>query len=654
LLKVKVVIEDVNDNRPQFPQPQISLTVPESVPTNHVLLTSGAVDKDMGLNNSIQSYSLIPSAGMFGLKVVKNWDGSSDLGIVVKHPLDRETRDQFQVKVIAQDGGYPVKTGSVIIDITVTDVNDNPPVFINKTYHVSVYENLPPDRTVVQLVAFDADEGINSNVAYRFSSRVSDAVRKAFDIDPSTGRVFAIGSIDYELTKQYQFMVEAYDAGSPSLSSGVLVTVDVKDENDNAPQININLTPEGTKISEAVDTNKFVAHVSVTDKDSGRNARVECSMSDSHFLLENFFDDSYKIVLGKNLDHETQASHNVTITCRDGGQVPLANSSSFTVHVLDENDNFPAFSKTKYMASIIENNQIGEEVLQVSAHDWDSGENGRVYYSMENKIQKYFAIDKQSGIITAQTVLDREKTPEFKFNVVANDYGSKPNAQSVEVVISVLDQNDQPPHFKRPWFFLYVMENQPPGAVAGNITAVDNDTITNSEFLYSIPINSWALDYFSVHARTGLVTTKKEFDREHNDQFSFTVHVQDPQVPGFSDKANVTIYILDDNDNVPIIQYPTAENYTAEVPFETSVGTVLSTMQAFDKDEPANARIIYTLKSGNNRHLFNLNRVTGDLTLSRRIRPDDSALYKLEIMVSDSGNPPMSSRTKFYLNVAES
>ncbi|ESO97452.1 hypothetical protein LOTGIDRAFT_62221, partial [Lottia gigantea] len=593
-------------------------------------------------------------SGLFSLKVVENWDGSSDLGIVIKHPLDRETRDRFQVKVIAKDGGYPVRTGSVIIDITVTDVNDNRPVFLNTTYNISVYENIPYNRTVLQLVAIDTDAGSNSELTYRFSSRVNNKIKEAFNIDSKTGRIYAVGKINYEETKQYQFMVEAVDSGTPPLSSQALVTIDIKDENDNVPQININLTPEGTDISEAVDTKKFVAHVSVSDKDDGDNKHVVCTMSDSHFILENFFDDSYKIVLGKKLDYETQTSHNVTVTCRDNGRVPLENSSSFIVHVLDENDNFPEFSQTVYKGSIIENNAISEEILQVSARDKDNGENGRVGYSLDNQASQFFFIDRDSGIITAKVRLDREDIPEFKFNVIATDYGKPPKSQSVNVIVTVLDQNDQPPKFQRPVFFCYVMENLNPGASAGNVTAIDKDSPANSEFLFTIPINSWARDYFDIHPRTGVVTTKKKFDRESNDHYNFGVNVRDPQVPGFSDSANVTVYILDDNDNVPIIEYPTAQNFTTDIAFETQVGTVITTVRAFDKDEPSNAKVIYMLKSGNNRHLFNMNRITGDLSLSRIIRPEDSALYKLEIMVSDSGNPPLSSRTKFYVNVAKS
>ncbi|XP_050417185.1 protocadherin-11 X-linked isoform X2 [Patella vulgata] len=653
LMKVMVIIDDVNDNAPTFPRARISLTVPESVLSGHVLLTSGAVDADMGHNNSIQSYDLIPSSGMFGLKVVKNWDGSSDLGIVVKHPLDRETRDEFQVKVIAKDGGYPIKTGSVIIDIKVTDVNDNRPVFRNSTYNISVFENIPKNRTVLQLSTVDADEGINGQVKYKYSSRVSDKVRNAFGIEEETGRIYSKGSIDYETTKQYQFMVEAHDGGSPPLSSQALVTIDVEDENDNAPKISINLSPEGTDISEAVDTKKFVAHVSVTDADFGNNKNVRCTMSDTHFALESFFDTSYKIVLGKKLDHETQATHNVTVTCTDQGRIPLSSTESFMVNVLDENDNFPEFSQTMYTGSIIENNDVGEEILRVTAHDWDSGNNGRVRYSIDDEIARYFAVDRDTGIISANAVLDREVNPEFKFNVIATDYGKQPKAQSVGIVITVLDQNDEPPKFTKPVFFCYVMENQNPGASAGNITATDKDEKINGEFLFSMPVNSWARDFFDIHPRTGLVSTKKKFDRETNDQFSFSVNVRDPQVPGFSDTANVTVYILDDNDNVPIILYPTADNNTAEVAFETKVATVIATVQAYDKDEPANAKIIYMLKSGNNRHLFNMNRITGDLALSRTIRPDDSGYYKLDIMVTDSGNPPMAARTKLFIDVAK-
>lgn len=364
-----VSISDINDNHPTFPQPAVSLSVPESVPPQHVLHTSGAEDRDTGGSNSVQSYSISPPNPLFGLNVVANPDGTSDLGIVIKGQLDREQQEFYQLKVVVTDGGFPAKTGSLTVNITVADINDNRPEFARSSYNVSVEENVRAGAAILQVSASDRDSGPNGDVTYSFSPRVSALVRNRLQIDTHTGVISARGPIDFEEERRYQFLVEARDQGNPQLSGAAVVVLNVQDVNDNAPQIVVNLTPGSDNVTEDEAVGKFIAHVSVSDRDSGQNSVVVCSMSDDHFTLQKLYDHAnnmYKVLLSRPLDYEAAPSHRVSITCRDSGRPALANSTSFTVHVRDVNDNAPAFSQPTYTASVTENKLDVHYLLQVS------------------------------------------------------------------------------------------------------------------------------------------------------------------------------------------------------------------------------------------------------------------------------------------------
>ncbi|XP_067663749.1 protocadherin-1-like isoform X2 [Haliotis asinina] len=639
LMQAKVDLVDINDNKPEFPQGSVSLSLPESVPVNHMLLASGAIDKDTGANNSIKSYEIIPANGMFDLKVQHNF-GTSDLGIVVKHSLDRETKDFFQVTIVAKDGGYPQRTGSVLINITVTDVNDNSPAFIESSYNVTVIENGTLNATILQLSAVDQDKGENGEISYHLSSRASDKVRKALAIDPTSGKVYTIGDIDYEENKQFQFMVEARDKGSPSRSSLVPVVINVIDKNDNKPEININLSPEGSDISEGAETGRFIAHVSVTDRDDGKNGDFTCDMNDAHFSLDKFnanVNNVYKITLKEKLDHESSPTHNVTITCKDKGDNPQTNSTSFLVRVLDENDNAPRFNNVPIIGQIVENNKLGMEILQITAKDWDSKENGRVTYSLDSDAGSLFTINPETGSLLATAPYDRETVSKYEFGVIATDHGSPPKSSTAKVLIRILDQNDKPPRFTVPVFRGYILENQPIRTPVLNLTATDEDEKPSMKFAFgpNSEVNKW----FAIDENTGRITSKRSFDRETQKKYNFTVIVQDPMITSFHDTANVTIHVRDDNDNIPIITYPTKSNKTVRIPYGTKVGTIVTKVTAKDTDDIdiQFIRLTFSIISGNKGSLFNINRMNGELAVSRVMKSSDLGFHGLKVAVHDRG-----------------
>ncbi|XP_071087742.1 protocadherin-11 X-linked-like isoform X1 [Haliotis cracherodii] len=653
IIRVNINLLDINDNAPTFPKNVVTLTVPESVAVNQELLTSGAVDLDTGENNSVESYELIPSDGMFGLKVIENSYGPADLGLVVKQSLDRETRSSFSMAVVAKDGGYPQRSGSVTINVVVADVNDNRPLFVKEEFNVTVPEDTPMRTVILILTATDPDSDENGQLAYKFSDRTSENVKNVFTIDKDSGELSPRKKLDYEEEKEYRFRVEVSDLGNPSRSSQATVTVHIADVDDNAPQIIINMPPSSKDISEDTERGTFIAHVSVFDADSGNNGKVSCQIHDNHFVLQKFSDfDYYKILLNRSLDYEESPTHTVNITCEDGGIVPRKNSSSFTVKVKDVNDNPPSFNSDRINAHIRENNRYSDIVTILTATDPDGPGNNEVLYSIISDPRDLVNLDSRSGEVRAAKIYDRESMPSFTITVKAED--AKDSRLSSTAVLSVFidDDNDKPPRFTLPHFRFYVSESQHANSVIGKLNATDRDVDQNFSFSFSERSN--VSKYFSIDSNTGIIRNKERLDREDHLRFDFGVVVSDPNNSQFKDKANVTVFIKDWNDNTPIVVFPSDINNTVYVPYHRAVGSIILVIQAFDNDTEDNAKLTYTIEQGNDKELFFLNLHSGEMYIAKEMHSTDTGTYKLVVAAHDSGEPQLTSYANLNIIITAS
>lgn len=636
IIRVRVIIEDLNDNKPDFFNKEVSLEIAENTNVNTGYPTDGAVDLDRGANNSIQRYVMEPANGMFGLEVIQKQDGSSDLNIVVKYPLDRETTSFYQLIIYAVDGGVPPKSGSVKINITITDENDNVPVFSEREYNKSVEENTPINSTIVHVTATDSDAGNNGLVRYRFSARPPNNVLETFEIDSETGVITSKAILNYEKTKKWSFDVEAYDSGSPSRTATVTVNINIININDNYPQININLPPGGTEISEAAHVGSFIAHVAVFDEDSDSQV-ITCQLLGDDFRLEDFkIANNYKVILNKELDHEVQDSYDVTIVCEDSGVPPNSNETSFVVKVQDVNDNYPVFKQKNYELTIPE--EVYQSIMiQAEATDKDSGDNGKVTYGLQKGSDTRFSVNSRTGLITANTVFDREVDPEIRLHVLAWDSGNKSLTSTATVVVNITDINDNAPKFPSSPLTIRLLESEPMQSVNLNVT--DPDFGNNGQFTLTFPQNDYLSEYFEFNSVTGEIKTLKPIDREEIPYFKFWVKAVDKGVPQMSSSAEVILQITDRNDNIPAIRYPNNANNTKVIPVSAPIGFIIATVRATDKDDGVNAQLLYFIDTGDTREIFKIDVNTGRITVGREMSGQDADTYKLEIAVRDNGEP---------------
>ncbi|CAI9170588.1 unnamed protein product [Rangifer tarandus platyrhynchus] len=337
---VEVEVKDINDNPPVFQGTQKNLFIAESRPLDSRFPLEGASDADIG-ENALLTYRL-SSSEYFSLDVPTTDQQVKPLSLVLRKPLDREESPELHLVLTATDRGKPELTGTVQLLIHVLDVNDNAPVFDRTLYAVKLAENVPNGTLVIKLNASDLDEGLNADIIYSFSSDASPDVKFKFYIDPVSGEITVTEHIDFEERKTYKIRVEATDKGYPPLAGHCTVLVEVLDVNDNPPVLTV--TSLSLPISENAQPGTVITLINVSDRDSGANGQVTCSLTPHvPFKLVSTFKNYYSLVLDSALDRESVANYEVVLQPAAGGarspfRVGLYTGEISTTRALDEAD----------------------------------------------------------------------------------------------------------------------------------------------------------------------------------------------------------------------------------------------------------------------------------------------------------------------------
>ncbi|XP_051877449.1 protocadherin-11 X-linked isoform X4 [Pristis pectinata] len=638
LVKMRFLIEDINDNAPLFPSTVINISIPENTVVNSRYSIPSAVDPDVGVNG-IQHYELLKGQNVFGLDIIETPEGDKWPQLIVQQNLDREQKDTYVMKIKVEDGGVPPRSSTAILQITVTDVNDNRPVFKESETDVHIPENAPVGTSVIQLHATDADLGPNAIVRFFFSNQVSALARRLFTIDSASGLITVRQPLDREEFPVHKLTVLASDGSSTP--SRAVVTINITDVNDNVPTIDtryiINPINGTVLLSENAPLNTKVALITVTDQDSDLNGKVTCFTDhDVPFRLKPVFDNQFLLETAALLDYESTKEYTIKIVASDAGKPPLNQSATVVIKLKDENDNAPVFNQPVIGLSIPENNTPGTQLTKISATDADSGKNAEITYLLGPNAPSIFSVDRRTGILSAMRRLDREKQDRYVFTVLARD-GGRPSIQSnATVIVTVLDQNDNSPSFTHSEYNFYVPENLPMYGTVGLITVTDADAGGNAAVSLSI-LNDKG--YFIIDPTSGVIKPNITFDREQQSSYTFQVKAVDGGRPQRTSVARVTINVVDVNDNSPVFVYPPS-NFSYElVSTSANPGSVVGKVFAIDNDTGMNAELRYSIVSGNSRGLFAIDPMTGNITLQEKVTTADHGLYRLVVKVIDLGQP---------------
>uniref|UniRef100_H3AIL3 Cadherin domain-containing protein n=1 Tax=Latimeria chalumnae TaxID=7897 RepID=H3AIL3_LATCH len=624
--EVRIIVLDLNDNSPVFPDPSIVVSFKEDTSSGRQVILDTATDSDIGSNGvDHRSYRIIRGneEGRFRLDITVNPSGEGAfLHLVSAGGLDRESSPFYQLLVEVEDKGMPKRMGYLQVNVTIQDINDNPPVFDQSSYQASVFEDAVVGSSVLQVTATDLDEGTNSDIRYHLDDGTP------FHIDPQTGIIRIRETLDYESKKQYSLTIHAKDKGVPSLTGRSEATIKLLDVNDNDPVVKFRYYSSANSKFASVDENAqigtVVALLTVTDADSSAtNGNISVSIlggnEQKHFEVQSSQVPHLSFIkVASTLDRERIPSYNLTVSVSDNG-VPRARSSlaSLLIFVNDINDHPPVFQRSLYRVNISEDVPVGSYVKGVSATDGDSGLNANLRYSIvSGNGLGWFSISPNSGLVTSAAVLDREVVSEVVLNISAKDQGAQPKISYTKLVVSILDVNDQVPTFTQDSYNIHITENSP------------------IRFAFDPETSQHLQDLFRLDPTTGKLSTISELDREENDCYILSIQVTDLGTPPLSAVAKVNVSLRDINDNSPVF-YPI--QYFANIKENEPPGTYVTTVSATDPDLGRNGTVRYAITAGD-AFKFQINGNTGVISTRVSLDREEKTAYQLQVVATDGGS----------------
>ncbi|CAH8455108.1 unnamed protein product [Schistosoma turkestanicum] len=614
---VNLQIHDANDNSPHFTQQTYSLWIPEDNRLKYTDLDIQnmhktiyglplATDVDSAPNGVVQ-YRIHGSLPVISTFQIYSNLSIEKLGLLIKPGvfLDYDNVNQriFKLTIEAIDGGHPARTGRMLVLVHITDVNDNIPVFKKSKDSITVAENTIFDEPIYKIQATDLDSDDNGLIKYTLSSanpNTPSSVMEKFTFHSTTGELYVRDVLDYETfqERQIELLFTACDTGDPPLSSTAQLTIYLQDINDNPPQLIVQFN---NTIKENSEPGQLALRLMIRDKDEVSRDMITCHSDHSNIqipLKMSISSDKTMItvITTASIDYELTPRLYYSITCLDEASPKQMRQFNLTISIGDINDNPPKFKSSTFSSKIghykillSEAEPINQLLLIVTAEDADSGENGRVTYSLmeidhnaetsPNNALQYFKIDSQTGSIFLMKQLDYEQNDLLRFKVLAED-NPKPTdgvrmSSVATVIVQILDVNDNGPKLISSET-LSITEHSPVGTDLGLLKFTDPDTGPGGQIAHITLTDSLSLTktgekhtvqnkcnhlnegthYFKLTDNAHLLSVQS-IDREECSIIYLPVFAVDRGLPNpITSTTTLSIHILDINDNIPVIEKP--------------------------------------------------------------------------------------------------
>ncbi|XP_023607819.1 protocadherin alpha-C1 isoform X2 [Myotis lucifugus] len=574
--------------------------------------------------------------------------------LVVREPADRERLCGAKApcvltyELVLED---PLELHKMRIHVL--DINDNAPLFPARDVQLHIPEFLAPGARFTLPSAQDADEGSNGVLSYSLSPSQHFRLDMGSRADGSEFPELVLEkALDREERATHRLVLTAHDRGRPARSGDAQVTIVVVDTNDNAPVFE--RTVYRTKVPETVPNGTVLVRVRASDPDEGSNGEVRYSLSSStqaklrhHFHVHPRNGEVRVAALLGPPETLLEAY----IEARDEGAFGLASTAKLLVEVTDVNDHAPEVNLLTLSSPVSEGTAPGTVIALLSVRDEDLGPNGKVICSISNggpfKLKASF--DNYYSLLT-DGPLDREQVSEYQVLITASDGGSPPLSTRRTLTVSVADVNDNAPRFPQPRQELFVAENNGPGASLGRVFAQDPDLGNNGLVFYELlDISSegqTAASWVAVESSSGAITAKTSFDFEQLKEVHFQVEARDGGIPPRSATVTVNLFVVDRNDNAPVILFPVTRNGTVPVeivPRSARTGHLVTKVVAEDADSGSNAWLSYHISQASDSSLFRISANMGELRTARLVLPTDAVKQRVVVVVQDRGDPPLSS-----------
>lgn len=704
---VPVHLADVNDNAPVFNREIYEVIVPETIPPNSPVIRLKVTDLDEGKNAQV-------SLEIVGGNEGGEFHVNAETGMLYTAvPLDAESKAFYTLTVSAIDQGNTGtrKQSSAKVKINIQDTNDNDPIFENTSTDVFVDENEPAGTTVTKVTAKDHDSGENAYISYSIANlndvpfdidHFSGVIRTSKLLDYESMR------------REYMLKVRASDWGLPyRRQTEMQLTIRVRDVNDNRPQFERidcvgsvhRYAPIGTELITIsaidFDANSIVSYRMVYgNEDSCFNLdsttgviSIGCDLNDvrreqreinvtatdgTHFadimrieihLLSNT---NNIATLNDAIRYSVKGDKSASVfQCKDTGVVrrqteliSSAETNNMPGREMDYNDDLPMmpsrYGENIHTPEFIdfpneifinETVQLGTTVTWIKARDRDLGYNGKLVFGISSgDNDSVFRLDPDNGELKIIGYLDRERQDEYVLNITIYDLGTPQKSTSKVLPVSILDQNDNAPVFKKSLSSFRVTENAMNGTIIFQFIATDADLGENARITYNLITDT---NDFRVDPVTGVLVISSPLDRERQERYELHVRASDNggnrDQPSLSSEAVVRIIVDDINDNPPQFSL---KDYNLRVREDIPVHTVVAIITATDLDSGPGGEILYSLIEDSD-HSFKIDKLTGTIRTTKALDFEERQIHSLTVKAIDRGTPAISSETSVIVEIID-
>ncbi|XP_033182081.1 LOW QUALITY PROTEIN: protocadherin alpha-8-like [Anabas testudineus] len=639
---------------------EVRYSIPEEVKEGTVV---GNIARDLGVDKTslIDRRFRVVSGSKEALFEVNPDNGA----LRVRRKIDREELCQgssaclIELKILVEN---PLEIHYVVVEVT--DVNDHSPIFFEREQTFEIGEQSSPGTRFQLHAARDPDAGINSIRSYTLTSNDHFEIEMSQSDEDKIPFLVLKKPLDREQKNQHSLIVTAVDGGKPQRSGTLNVSIIVLDSNDNRPIFSQDTYK--IEIYENSPVGTTVLRVTAVDPDEGTNGEIEYSLSKTlgRKVYDIFELDSLsgQIKVKGAVDYEELGIHKLEIEASDKGSPPLTSRCRVVVKVKDVNDNPPEIDITSLSNTVSEDSKPGAVISLISVMDKDSGVNGKIISHITDDVPFELkpSYKENTYSVVIKEFLDREQVSQYEITIKATDCGEPPLTTFKTFVIQISDVNDNSPQFNQNPLQFYLVENNVAGASVFAVSATDNDINDNAAITYHILRGGTDNDIASrlnINSETGQITALKSFDFETVKTFQFQVVATDSGSPSLSSNVTVNVFILDQNDNAPVILYPVSSNGSAEgveeIPRNVNAGHLVTKVRAYDADIGYNGWLLFSLQELTDHSLFGLDRYTGQIRTLRSFTETDEAQHKLVILVKDNGNVSLSATATVLVKVVE-
>ena len=563
--------------------------------------------------------------------------------------LKRHVRPFYQLTVFASGliiGTDEMTDDSITVNVYIIAKNTFAPFYPSNPEILSVYENEAPLTKIGSLKgAIDHDPEREGWVTY---SIVETSLRDIpVQILPPWGReVYVQRPLDREDDKYLEQinlkirMVDLAEDITQRKNNTFTLNLIIQDRNDNKPVFE---SGNFTEVFEDQGIGSIITQVLAEDPDVGDTHTdiiytIISGNEENKFSIQS---ESGIVKLNQTLDINERHQYNLGILANevrdDDSKIEALNSTMILIiKVIDVNNHKPVFENATYEINFKEGQAKGTFILQVHATDMDYEEDyKKVSYRLLDE-NSMFNIDTNTGKITSNYIFDREDIASYHLKVSAENELNPYGTDVCNVVVNIEDINDHPPIFLNgDKIIIKVLENSPPSPVH-TFVATDKDFSENSRSKFYINHNRGSKK-FKLDPEKGVLSILKRLDREQKDTYEFSVTAENVKAPYFKALQNVTILVIDENDEHPVFQKKSYKTVLYEADVKRK--DVLQ-VKAIDRDEGTNAYIMYSIIEGKNSNVskhFEINAETGEIFLSAPVDFEQQRSFEFKVQASGVG-----------------